>query len=216
VSTVSLEIVAIVNPGNGSTHDVFLGFENLKGQASYAGLRYSSTAPYGTAVASISGTFDPGGSTTSSKNVRLFADTRNDDWGKEGARVTLTFALSNPTSNPLSLFDKVPFDTWIYNISTSHNVYIYDLETGHHFDDVAAVQATHPNVNPYNDQRLLGIPVNCGLINPDVNWSPQNTEQHPMWWYYQDFIEFAKTARSGVVKNRNWYSNYNSAGQPRQ
>ena len=218
----------------GYTHSLSLAFTDFVGTGTYTIERWDSDQdpsidePYATSNSLI---YDPQSDDPNIANIlvfrnskRLFVDDAaisgiNGDW----RRITLT--VDDPSSNPRTGFDRVPFDSWLYvwtaadksaeaangvdmtgvSPGTGQSTHIYDpyAQTPEYFDDYNEVLKTGP---------MYGLPLNGGLIIPKLDWQlppdPREPHYYRLWDYYPDFVGFATSNRTEYIKNRNWYENY--------
>jgi LruC domain-containing protein len=205
VSRVIMDVEGIFGSA-GYSHDLYLTFTDFVGAGTYSVEKWDSTQdpdvdqPFQTLT---NQTFDTSVTTASEANITLFLDSKNFEFtgahaaGINGDRVLITLDVDNPSSNPLTGFDRIPFDAWLHVRNTGQDVHIYDPFSGdgRYYNDVQIVQ---------NDNDLGGVGLNCGLAIPKLDWTfPSDGTK--IWVAYPDFIDFVKTYRSIEIKNVNWY-----------
>jgi LruC domain-containing protein len=194
VSTVSIQATGTMKDA-GYTHDVRLDIKDLQGNATYSIRRYDKSNLM-TPLETSSGTYYWGGTP-----LEIFPDTSAGvTGGGSGDGVTsdvckITLTLGSPTGNPLSTFDRPPFDTWIYVTNTQKSIHIFDPETGDYADDNQQVQ----------EDPLKGVYLSFGFIIPKLDWSPPSSTQK-IWVRYPAFVDYAKSVRTSLIRNPSWYN----------
>jgi len=190
VSKVTFDVVLWYHDASVS-YNMYTALSGFAGTGTYAGTVYKKNGGVQRQVPSH--LYDPASADLVTRNVPLFQNIGNTDRNEWRAVITLT--VDNPSFNPLSAFDKVPFDTWIRAPAEGTEWHIYDPETGEYADD--AVMIT-------NDPQLAGVFLNSALVINDLDWSqPYNGKK--VWLVYPDFVDYAKTYRTLFVKNATWY-----------
>ena len=199
VSTISYTAKGIIKDA-GYTHEVRLDIPGLVGTAHVDIYRYdvghlNSTSDIQTNVLYQHGVTAPilvipnttdGVATSTSHNAGVVGDI-----------VKVTVRIDSPSSNSFATFDKPPFDTWIHVRDTSANIHIFDPLTGDYAED---------NQQVINDSDLEGVYLTFGLKIPKLDWAPPSTGQK-IWAKYPEFIDYAKTMRTSLIKNPSWYNN---------
>jgi hypothetical protein len=176
---------------------MYSGINRLVGTGKYTTKVYRKN---GTLVRSVTNhAYNWNSTDIQTKYFRVFTDVANGGAGDgDGDYADIVLSLDNPTSNPLSTFDVVPFDTWMQRISDSAEFHIYDPDTNDYGLNVIQV--------PGDDPSLPSVPLNFGIVIPKTTWTqPYNGKK--LWKVYPDFVEYGKTYRSREVKNVNWYDN---------
>ncbi|MCC5877109.1 MAG: hypothetical protein JJU11_12890, partial [Candidatus Sumerlaeia bacterium] len=182
--------------GSGHRHQINIRIRNLAGKAPYTTeYWYSTTDPNATGAEPDeegSGVIDP--EVDGSDVIVLFEDSKvGSRWIHNDIHI-IDIDIEEPNLNPLTGFDKVPFDMFMYSWDTHEHIFVYNPDTGQYIDENTLV-TTGP---------LQGVYLNAAISIPVLNWTLPN-EGLPIWYMYPEFIEYAKTYKTQTVKNPTWY-----------
>lgn len=185
-------------------YNMYTAIANVVGGASYSGTVWKTDAKRSQDVVRTipSHAYAWKHSDLLTGNIPLFEAIGNGGGDKHGYYAEITLTVDNPSSNPLTTFDVVPFDTWItvpgrgFNY-TYHIFDPYDPDGLYYYD---AIQVT-------DDAALEGVYLNSGLVIKDLNWTqPYNGKK--LWLVYPDFVGYARTYRNrNNIENTSWYLN---------
>lgn len=179
-----------------SGYDMFTAIKGLVGTGSYTGAIFEDN---GTTDTTFSGPYSWNSDVFLEKNIPLFEDVGDPQGDKDGYRSEITITLDNPTSNPVTGFNLVPFDTWMrLNDDETQSYHLFDpLGVPDYGDNVVGVQSDDPD--------LPAFPLHFGLVIPKLNWE-RGQPNDELWHSYPGFIDYAKTYRNiWDVQNVNWY-----------
>jgi hypothetical protein len=175
---------------------MYIDIQDLAGTATYTNKLWNSNLnpAIHEPSESTSGTYS--WAADHSNKLTLFINTKSGDTSNNDVRI-ITLTINSPSSNPLSSFDKAPFDLFLQSRFTEYWLYVYDPETGDHSEDNTLV----------SNSVLSNVYLNAAVVVPDLNWIPPSGT-NKIWMHYPKFIDFARTYRTDEIKNRNWYETY--------